>query len=102
MGAALTWPGECAGVVSEMFDWSVQGFRNGQPAERPSIFTSAEAAIEAANDILHAAVADEVTVYHRLYSNQACMNFLAPIPPDEIRQKAAHLEKQAQRASKDG
>jgi hypothetical protein len=85
-----------------MFDWSVQGFRAGQPVARPSVFTSAEAAIEAGNDLLRAAVVDEVTVYHRLYSNQACVNFLAPIPSDEIRQKASHLEKQAQRASKDG
>jgi hypothetical protein len=85
-----------------MFDWHVQAYLNGQPHEKPSTQSSAESAIEAGNEILRGASADEVTVYHRLYSNQACLNYSSAIPTDEIRLKAAHLERQAQLASKRG
>jgi hypothetical protein len=85
-----------------MFDWHVQTHRDGKPHEHPTTQSSAEAAIEAGNSVLQKAVADEVTVYHRLYSNQASLNFSKAIPTDEIRQKAANLERQAQQAAKAG
>ena len=88
--------------MGNMIDWHLQVFRNGQLLDRPASFSSAEAAIEAGNELLLSADADEVTLYHRLYSNQASLNYQKPVPAEEIRQKAAHLEKQAQRAAKDG
>ena len=89
-------------LVGTMFDWHVQAHRDGKPHDHPTTQPSAEAAIEAGNSVLQKAFADEVTVYHRLYSNQASLSFSKAIPTDEIRQKAEHLEKQAQQAAKDG
>ena len=85
-----------------MFDWHVQANRDGKPHDDPTTQSSAEAAIEAGNSVLQNAFADEVTVYHCLYSNQASLSFSEAIPADEIRQKAEHLEKQAQQAARDG
>ena len=89
-------------LVGIMFDWHVQAHRDGKPHDPPATQSSAETAIEAGNSVLRKAVADEVTVYHRLYSNQVFLSFSEAIPADEIRRKAAHLERQAQRAAKDG
>lgn len=91
-----------AGLQSNMFDWHMQACRGGQPHDRPSTHSSPESAIEAGNGMLNSSDSDEITVYHRLHSNQACLVFATPIPTDEIRQKAAHLEKQAQLASRSG
>lgn len=85
-----------------MFDWHVRTQASGQQQAQPSTHISAEDAIEAANGLLMSAAAREVTVYHRLYSNQACLTIAAPIPGDEVRQKAAHLEKQVQLAARSG
>ena len=89
-------------LVGTMFDWHVQAHRDGKPHDHPTTQSSAEAAIRAGNSVLQNAVADEVTVYHRLYSNQASFTFCKAIPTDEIRPKAAHLERQAQQAARDG
>ena len=89
-------------LVVAMFDWHVQAHRDRRPHDHPSTQSSAEAAIEAGNSLLKKAFADEVTIYHRLYSNQASLSFSEAIPTDEIRQKAEHLERQAQQAAKDG
>ncbi len=85
-----------------MLDWLVKTAQDGKPNERPSPFDSAAAAIEAGNEILQKAVSSEVTVYHRLHSDQACLTFIKVVPADEVRQKAAHLERQAQLAARSG
>ena len=99
---SLTLAQEGVMVPGTMLDWLVQSVREGKRHDRPSRFASAEAAIEAGNDLLRTSVADEITVFHRLHSNQACETFSKAVPADRIRQKAAHLEKQAQRAAKHG
>jgi hypothetical protein len=85
-----------------MLDWLVRTAQDGKPNERSSPFSSPAAAIDAGNEILQKAPSSEVTVYHRLHSHQACLTFRKTIPADEIRQKAAHLEKQAQLAARSG
>ena len=89
-------------LVAAMFDWHVQAHRDGKPLDHPTTQSSAEAGIEAGNSLLKKAFADEVTICHRLYSNQASLGFSKAIPTDEIRQKAEHLERLAQQAAKDG
>lgn len=85
-----------------MFDWHVRTQDSAQEPTQPSTHISAEDAIEVANDLLVRAAASKVTVYHRLYSDQACLTIATPIPSEEIRQKAAHLEKQVQLAARSG
>jgi hypothetical protein len=85
-----------------MMDWHLQVYRTGQPHGRSLTFSSAESAIEAGNTALLSAEADEIVVCHRLYSNQACLKLSIAVPNDELQSKASHLERQAQRASRDG
>jgi hypothetical protein len=89
-------------LLRTMFDWHKRSYRGGEEQGRPSTFTSAGEALEAGNAELSSHGADEVLVYHRLYSDQACLRFSIAIPKAEVAQKAAHLEKQAQRASRTG
>lgn len=85
-----------------MLDWHVLIHGPGQQPTRPTTHESAQDAIEAANAILQRSGSGEVTVYHRLYSNQACLTFDAPIPGEEIHLKASHLEHQVQAAARSG
>lgn len=85
-----------------MLDWYVQAVQGGQQRERPLPFSSAEEAIEAGNETCRSSVLEEVVVYHRIYSNQACLRFSKAMPEDEVKQKAAQLEQQVRRAAKMG
>jgi hypothetical protein len=85
-----------------MLDWHVRILESGEQPAQPSTHVSAEDAIEVANALLLREGAREVTVYHRLYSNQACLVIATPIPSDEVHQKAAHLERQVQLAARSG
>lgn len=85
-----------------MLDWHVQTYRKGEALERPTTFSSAREAVEAASRGLAASAGDEMVVYHRLYSNQAFEKFSEVILDAEAAAKAAHLEQQARRAAKMG
>jgi len=96
LGNRLTSVRFDAVLVGTMFDWRVQAHQDGKPHDE-----SAEAAIEAGDSLLKRAFANEVAVYHRLYSNQASLSFFTAIPTDEIHLKAKHLERQAQQKTGD-
>jgi hypothetical protein len=85
-----------------MLDWHVKSFRNGESQGRPLTFSSPQAAIDAANSGLKDGTADEVVVYHRLYSDQAFLKFSSTIAECDVLANAAHLEQQARRASHSG
>jgi hypothetical protein len=90
------------GVLTLMLDWHAQNNRNGQAQGRPATFASAKGAILAANDALRASSADEVVVYHRLYSDQAFLKVTEALEEDDVSRQAAHLEQQVRRASHAG
>lgn len=85
-----------------MLDWHVRSQREGQESGQPSTHASAEGAIEEGNRILGASEASEVTVFHRLYSNQACLTFSAALTAEEIQLQAGHLERLVLRAARSG
>lgn len=98
---SLTRP-KVDGVIGLMLDWHAQNYRNGQAQERPATFSSAKEAIVAANVTLQASTADEVVVYHRLYSDQAFLKLAEFLEEGDVLRQAAHLEQQARRASHTG
>lgn len=85
-----------------MLDWHVRSLREGQETGQPSTHASAEGALEEGNRILHTSKADEVTVFHRLYSNQACLTFATALTAEEVRLQAGHLERLVLRAARSG
>jgi hypothetical protein len=98
---SLTRP-KVDGVIGPMLDWHAQNYRNGQAQERPATFSSAKEAIVAADVTLRASTADEVVVYHRLYSDQAFLKIAEFLEEADVLRQAAHLEQQARRASHTG
>lgn len=98
----LTAPQVDVDLNRTMLDWHVRSLREGQELGQPSTLASADAAIEEGNRILRAAQADEVTIFHRLYSNQACLTFAAILAPEEVQLQAGHLERLVLRAARSG
>jgi hypothetical protein len=85
-----------------VLDWYAQNYRDNQAQGRPATFSSARAALEAANNNLQALIAEEVIVYHRLYSDQAFLRVSSAIDVEEVSLQAAVLEQHVRRAAHGG